>query len=461
MISLTFKEIAEICNGSLIKAGDRASFRGISTDTRTLERDMLFIPLLGQQFDGHNFIMEAYEKGISGVLIEKGKGLEIDAIDDIYIIEVDNTLDALMDISKHYRGRFNIPSIGVTGSTGKTTTKDMIATVLNRGFKVLKNIGNLNNQIGLPLTIFNLEEEYQMMVLEMGMSAQGEIDSLARIATPEIGVITNIGMSHIEHLGSRENIMKAKMEIANYMDSNSFLLLNGDDKYLSEMRHRDTKYKKIFFGLSRENDIYPEELEVNQRGGYSIIINWKGKKERFNILQPGIHNVYNALASIWIALHYNISAQEIQRAFDEFMPTGMRLEILDINDKKVINDTYNASPDSMKAALGVLNLMEGSRLAILGNMLEMGIFSEEGHRMVGEYLASTNIEHLITVGEMAKWIGDEAIKNRSSLRWSSYNTNDAVIRELPSVITNIDAILVKGSRSMRMEEIVYFLQERS
>ncbi|KAB3533197.1 UDP-N-acetylmuramoyl-tripeptide--D-alanyl-D-alanine ligase [Alkaliphilus serpentinus] len=461
MITLTYTTLSEICKGEIIRRGKKDSFQGISIDTRTAEKDMLFLPLKGQRFDGHHFIREAYEKGISGVLIDKDQKLNTDGLDGIYIIEVEDTLKALMDISSYYRRLFDLPCIGVTGSTGKTTTKDMISAVLGNRFKILKNIGNYNNQIGLPLTIFNLEPQHQMAVLEMGMSSLGEIDSLANIANPNIGVITNIGMSHIEHLGSRENIMRAKMEITNYMNSQDYLLLNGDDQFLSQMRNVPTKFIKIFFGLSKDNDIFPEEIQANKNGGYSIVIHWKGKAISFNILQPGIHNVYNALASIWIAFHYNISPEEIQTSLDEFKPSSMRLEIHQFNNIKVINDAYNASPDSMRAALAVLNLQKGNKLAILGNILEMGTFSEEGHRMVGADLALTDINNLVTVGEMAKWIGEEATKHKVDLDWHSFNNNEELIKDLPKILQNIDAILVKGSRGMRMEEIVYYLQERS
>ncbi|KAB3538593.1 UDP-N-acetylmuramoyl-tripeptide--D-alanyl-D-alanine ligase [Alkaliphilus pronyensis] len=460
MMTLTYEEICKACNGSIISYGKTETAKGVSTDTRAIEKDMLFVPLVGERFDGHTFIKEAQKRGASGALVEGGKAIDTKEYEDFYLIQVKDTPTALSNLSKYFRDKFKIPFIGVTGSTGKTSTKDMIASVLSSKFSVLKTIGNFNNHIGLPLTLFNLEEHHQFAVLEMGMSALGEISNLVKIVKPEIGVITNIGMSHIEHLGSKANIMKAKMEITEYMNEGNYLLVNGDDEYLQNLKGIDTPYEKVFFGLSKDNDFYP--IEVNQDNGYNITIAFEGENYIFNLPQYGIHNVYNGLAAIWIGKHYGVSPSEIQKAFNDYSPTKMRMEIIEINNYRIINDAYNANPDSMKAAIDVVsNLKGGRRIAVLGNMLEMGKFSEEGHRIVGSYLAKSKANMLITVGKDAAWIAKEVIKGNSNIDTYIVNSNKEAYEKLSALIQADDIILIKGSRGMQMEEIITFLQERS
>lgn len=407
--------------------------------------------------------MDAARKGASAILCQKEKKLPIDLLKDVAIIEVKDTLEALQLISQYYRKLFAIPFIAVTGSTGKTTTKDIISSVLAYKYNVLKSMGNLNNQIGLPLTLLNLEKQHEMGVVEMGMSSFGEIEALSKIVNPHIAVITNIGLSHIEHLGSRENIMKAKMEIASYLNDRNYLLLNGDDDQLCKRRREEGNYTKIFFGLSKQNDFYPEIVEdLGEKGSiFSIRIN--GCLYEFSLRQPGIHNVYNALAAVWIGLYYKLSPEEINLALKLYSPTKMRLEIIQTDDVKIINDAYNASPDSMKAALSVLSSIKGNRrIAVLGNMLEMGDFSEIGHRSIGDAVVSNRIDILITVGEMAKWIGKETEKkSKKSMKIFALNSNQEAIAIINNIIEKDDIFLIKGSRGMRMEEIVKFLQERS
>ncbi|SCX88827.1 UDP-N-acetylmuramoyl-tripeptide--D-alanyl-D-alanine ligase [Alkaliphilus peptidifermentans] len=462
MISLTYEEICRGCNGHIISKGASTSAYGVSTDTRTIQKGMLFVPLMGENFDGHTFIEEAKIKGATGAIIEKNRSLNLSVLDSMYLIEVEDTLEALSRLSKFYRNMFNIPFVGVTGSTGKTSTKDMISAVLSSHFSVLKNIGNFNNHIGLPLTLFNLEKHNQVAVLEMGMSAFGEISMLAEIVRPKIGVITNIGMSHIEHLGSKENIMKAKMEIAEHMTEDNYLIINGDDEYLKKLKGQKTPYTKIFYGIGQDNDLYPSSISENEDGGYSISITINDREATFNIKQYGLHNVYNGLVAIWIGNYFGLSPDKIQQAFDFYSPSKMRMEILELHNFKVINDTYNASPDSMKAAIDVLKHIKGKRkIAVLGNMLEMGAFSEEGHRLVGSYLVKAGVDGLIAVGDEARWIAMEVNYINSSINTIIVDDNKQACIKLNEMLENDDVILIKGSRGMQMEEIVNFLQERS
>ncbi|QUH20953.1 UDP-N-acetylmuramoyl-tripeptide--D-alanyl-D-alanine ligase [Alkaliphilus sp. B6464] len=462
MIEQSIEAIVEACNGVIINKGNKETVNKISTDTRTIEAGSMFIPLIGENFDGHMFIEDAIKNGSSAVLIQEGKLENISIPKDITIIQVKDTLEALMNIGRYYRNLFNIPFIGVTGSVGKTTTKDLISGVLSGKYSVHKNIGNFNNQIGLPMTLLNLENHHQISVLEMGMSSYGEILDLVNIVNPQIGVITNIGVSHIEHFGSKENIMKAKMEIATNLVKGNYLLVNGDDEHLKNIDKTNKDYEVIFYGLSSSNDFYPIKIEDLGESGSNFTVNIEGKPITFKIKQLGLHNVYNGLAAVWIGLKYDMTVEEIQRGLDHFEPSKMRLEVIEKDNMKIINDAYNASPDSMKAALDVLQTMKANRkIAVLGNMFEMGSFAEEGHRSVGEYLARKKIDILITVGDMADWIGLEAKEHGLDERKIfSVPNNTEAINILEKHINENDAILVKGSRGMTMEEIVRFLQER-
>ncbi|SES64583.1 UDP-N-acetylmuramoyl-tripeptide--D-alanyl-D-alanine ligase [Natronincola peptidivorans] len=461
MIKQSFESIIRACNGKVIQRGVEKNIEDISTDTRKMKDNSLFVPLVGENFDGHEFLVSAKNKGACGILYTKGRRIPIESLNNIYIIEVEDTLEALQNISKYYRELFDIPFIAITGSTGKTSTKDMISSVLSNKYSVLKNIGNLNNEIGLPLTVFNLDKQHEIAVLEMGMSGAGEILDLAKIVKPTVAVITNIGVSHIESLGSRENIMKAKMEIATYLKKDDYLLLNGDNDLLSTIKKERSIYQKVFFGLSKKHDIYPKNLVDLGENGFTFDIEINNKDYAFAVKQPGIHNVYNALAAIWIGLHNDMEVQAIREGLLKHEASKMRMEIISNCDVKIINDAYNASPDSMKAALRVLGDIKGARkIAVLGDMFELGDFSQEGHRMVGTF-AVDEVDILITVGNLAKWIADEAIKRGKKDQVYTITSNDEAIELLDKLVEKDDVVLVKGSRGMMMEEIVRYLQERS
>lgn len=460
MMKLTVEQLLEATGGRLIQGSPEIEITGISTDTRTLSPGVLFVPLAGENFNGHDFISNAVAQGARGYLQHQDQG---NAPEGVFVIQVGDTLQALMAISRYYRNLFAIPFVGVTGSTGKTTTKDMIAGVLGAKQQVLKNQGNLNNQIGLPMTLFQLEESHRAAVLEMGMSSFGEIYDLANIVRPKVAVITNIGMSHIEKLGSQENILKAKMEITSFMGEEEVLLINGDDPFLKQVKGIPQKFQVFTYGLSPENDIYPTHVEDHGLGGSTLEVSFKGKQMTFHVKQPGIHNVYNALAAIWLGFYFGLQEDEIQRGLATFHPSKMRLEIHEANGITVINDAYNASPDSMKAALTVLNQMEGARkIAVLGNIFEMGSFSEAGHRAVGAYAAQGNIDVIITVGDLAQWINEEikAYEDHGKIL-HSFSNNQEAIAFLRDFIKPQDVVLIKGSRGMKMEEIVQEILERS
>ncbi|MDR5658028.1 UDP-N-acetylmuramoyl-tripeptide--D-alanyl-D-alanine ligase [Serpentinicella sp. ANB-PHB4] len=462
MIKQRIDNIYSKCEGTII-TNPQTTILGISTDTRTIKPGEMFVALIGKNFDGHNYIEEAIKKGASAVCYEKGKynPAENDT-KSVSFIQVENTLANLQEISTYYRNLFDVPFVGVTGSTGKTTTKDMISHVLSHKYNTHKNEGNFNNEIGLPLTLLNLDKSHQYSVLEMGMSEKGEIENLAKIVEPNIAIITNIGLSHIENLGSKENIMSAKLEISTFLKQNDILLLNGDDELLKNYTPSNS-FKTVFIGLSKENDFFAEEINTVNENGYEFDVEIGKHKYRFEIKQPGIHNVYNALFAIWVGIYAEMNPDEINTALSTFKPTRMRLELIKLPRYTIINDAYNANPDSMNAALNVLSGQKGNKkIAVLGNMFEMGEHAEYGHRMVGEYVIKNKIDTLITIGNMATWIADEAKKlGFDTNKIYETHSNDEAFKKIVEITNDDDVILLKGSRGMKMDEIATNLQERS
>lgn len=456
MISLNLKQISGWIDGKVIKGDENLIIKGISIDSRNIEEGCLFIPLIGKHLNGHQFIKNAFQNGAIASLTQEDLCLhELDGV----IIKVSNTKDALQKLAKEYRRMFNIPCIAVTGSTGKTTTKDMIACILSRRFKVLKNKGNYNNEIGLPLTVLDLDNDIELMVLEMGMSGYGEIDKLADIVRPDVSIITNIGVSHIEKLGSREGILKAKMEITNYFGKKNILILNADDQLLYKLKD-SFSFEVLYFSLKGKGDLNVYDIVKYEKGmGFKV----KYKEKNFGVYLPalGIHNVYNAAAAITASLIFGIDEQAIIEGLKNFELEKMRMNIINFGDCILVNDAYNASPDSMKAALDVIIDIKADRhIAVLGNMLELGEWSERAHREIGEYISAKGIDILITVGEYAKFIADEAIKNgfKKTNVYVCSNNNEAH-DILKMIIRKGDLILFKGSRGMKLEEIINNIQE--
>ena len=464
MKTFTIRQIIEATKGQLLAGSPinlDAEISGVSTDTRTINKGELFIPLVGEIFDGHYFVDKAIEKGASAVLIHRD---DADFLPELFpavaVIKVADTLKALQDLASFQRNRFNIPIVAVTGSNGKTTTKDMIALVLSEKYKVLKTQGNFNNEIGLPLTLLGLEDSHEVAVVEMGMNHLGEIHRLAEIARPNIGVITNIGVSHIQNLGTKENILKAKMEIFDFFTSEDRAILNGDDEFLSKIAE-EFPYQVKYYGTSDISSIKAENIKLLGEQGISYNLNIGGETHPVEIPIPGKHNVYNSLAAAAVGSLMGIELDKIANALRSYRSGKMRLNIFSTDSNiKVIDDVYNASPDSMKAAIEILkDLGEGRKIAILGDMLELGDYSQKGHAEVGEAVAHKGIDILITVGQESKFIGTGAsscgMDNQNIIHLES---NKDVIEYLDTLIEQGDRILVKGSRGMKMEEIVEYLR---
>lgn len=449
MESIRINEIARCINGSTKNIKKDFVIKGISTDSRSIKKGELFIALEGVNFDGHNYIEEVFKKGAAAAVVSK-------KIDCNYpIIVAQDTLDGLKKIAACYKQKFHIPVIAVTGSTGKTSTKEMIASVLQEKFNVHKTQQNFNNEIGLSHTLFDLNKNHEISVLEMGMNNPGEIKSLVEIARPDIGVITNIGTAHIENLGSRENILSAKMEITTYFNSENLLIINSDDEYLSKIGKRD--YKVLGVSISGKGDYNAENISNLGEMGIEFTCKIRGAKNTFRISLPGMHNVYNALFAIAIGDLYDVSIEEMKSGILNFKPGKMRMDIIEAGGKvKIINDCYNANPDSMKAALDVLASYGNNRkIAVLGDMYELGSYSEEAHRETGRYAAS-KCDLLIAVGEQAMFIYEEC---KNLMESYYFKTKEEACLCLKDLIKTNDVILIKASRRMNMEHIANFITE--
>ncbi|MBO8128608.1 MAG: UDP-N-acetylmuramoyl-tripeptide--D-alanyl-D-alanine ligase [Peptococcaceae bacterium] len=426
-------------------------FWRVSTDTRTLAGGELFFALKGERFDGHNFVNSAIAKGAAGIVVSR----EVEIPPDISLLRVNDTLEALHDLARYNREQAGVFLIAITGSTGKTTTKDLVTAILRSKFKTLATQGNLNNEIGLPLTLLDLDESYEMAVVEMGMRGQGQIGLLCQIARPSAGVITNIGETHLEILGSVANIARAKGELLDYIPPDGFAVLNSDSPYMEEQAKR-CRGKIIYFG---NNSIASYRLKSYQLGEGGIIFRAEiGDREQFFRLPiPGRHNAINALAAIAVGREMGLSIDEIQEGLQKVTLSPMRLAILQIGTITVINDVYNANPASMTAALEVLRDKAGTRpsVAVLGDMLELGPRARTAHQAVGRACVQNGVTMLIAKGELSRDIVAGAIAAgmpRSQTRW--FTTNKEIVAYLHKILTGGEVVLVKGSRGMHMEEVV-------
>ena len=455
---LTIKELILASEGQLVsKCNEETIVSNIVIDSRKAGKDSAFVAIVGENLDGHNFINLAINQGCKTIIKNKNNNVDIEN-KEVNVIEVSDTEIALGDIAKFYKNKFKIPFIAVTGSVGKTTTRDMVYSTISAKYNSLKNVGNLNNQFGVPLTLFNLNKEHECAVIEMGMSGFNEIEYLANIVNPQIGIISNIGYSHVEHLGSRDGIFKAKMEIATNFDENSLLIVNGDDDCLKTLKTKVLVYKLRTFGFDKDNDIYCESYEMDEESiNFVAVIN--GKKEELFIPTVGKHNIYNAMAAILVGLNLNMTIEEIKDGLKNFQCTKNRLDIIKKDKLTLIDSVYNASIDSMSAALNILGRYENRRVAILGDMFEMGEFAEFGHRQVGK-AALGNIDIMIAIGKDSEFIVKELKENNmNENNLYHFETKEEAIESLDNIIKDDDVILVKASRGMNLEKVVEYLNK--
>ncbi|MCL4515768.1 MAG: UDP-N-acetylmuramoyl-tripeptide--D-alanyl-D-alanine ligase [Firmicutes bacterium] len=464
MERLWVKDILTATGGQLLQGPRIGHVKGISTDTRTVNAGELFIPLIGENFDGHRFIRQAAEKGAAGVLIGQGYEVPEEWGKDgaPFVIRVGDTLRALQDLARWYRTRFDLPVVAVTGSNGKTTTKDMVAAILSRRWKTLKTEGNYNNEIGLPLTLLRLDKATQAAVVEMGMRGAGQIEALAHLAKPTVGIVTNVGEVHMELLGSREAIARAKAELVAALDEGGLAVLNADDPRVAAMRLQ-TRARVLTFGVSGNGaripvDCLADNIQSHGIRGVIFRVSFGGKNWRVDLPVPGTHNVYNALAAACTALGLGFAPEEVAEGLAGCRLSKMRLEAVEApGGWLVINDAYNASPASMRAALQILaeSRDKGRIVAVLGDMGELGGLSEEAHRAMGEFVLKLGIDWLVTVGAKASLISQAARqKGFPRERSAVCATNAEALKQLDGIVQPGDVVLVKGSRVMKMEEVV-------
>ena len=454
MQTLTIKDLIRATGGEVeAKTAATAGLEidSIIIDSRKVREGSLFVPLLGESRDGHDFINSALVHGASASLTEKTVRISEPGT----VIRVKNTRKALGDIARYYKQKYPVKSVAITGSVGKTTTKDLVYAVLSERFRSYKTQKNFNNDLGVPLTIFGIEKEHEMAVIEMGMNHFGEIDYLAGIAQPDIAIITNIGMSHIENLGSREGILKAKMEIVNGFTEKNTLYVNGDDEYLKTVK--GGSYKLVRFGTSPENDIYAKDITPHGLDGVDFTVVYPGGEIKAHITRPGVHNVYNALAAVCAGLHFGVTPEEIARGLRDCEYSGERLEIIRHKDIEIINDCYNASPDSIRAALKVLSYSDKPRkVAILGDVLEMGGFAADAHRELGKDAVSADM--LITAGKNARELAEGA-KAAGMKDVISYDTTDELLEDIEKLVRPGDCVLVKASHGMKFVKMTDAIRE--
>lgn len=444
MKMFTATEIAKATGGTLV--GGEAEVTSVSTDTRTIEKGALFIAVKGERFDGNDYIAQAAQSGAAAAISDRPER-SVNA--EIPIIYVENSRAAQLKLARYHRDRFSVKLCGVTGSVGKTSTKDMIYAVLAAGFNTLKTEGNFNNDIGLPRTLFRLNEEYGAAVIEMGMSDRGEISVLSAAARPDCAVITNIGWCHIENLGTRENILAAKLEILDGMDENAPLIVCGDDEFLGKLNAERTGSRKLIrYGFGEENDVRAEDVR-HIDGGEEFTLVCGGRKIPAKLPVVGEHHILNALAAFAVGVEFGIDESAIVAAFMSYEASGMRQKIEKRGDVTVILDCYNASPTSMRSALSVLSTLNGRKLAVLGDMLELGERSKELHAGLAE-LSDLADEFYLYGSEMAA-LRDELLKKNVPVTQSE--SKEELTKKLLENIKSGDAILFKGSRGMKMEEI--------
>ena len=457
-------DVVKICNGEIICGNENEVLENFINDTREIKEGYVYVGFKGEHNDGNLFYEKALENGAKVCILQKDSmkdKLNVDEIKKKYsnrvIILVEDTIKAIQRIAEYKRSLYDIPVVGITGSVGKTSTKDIISSVMAKKYNVLKTLGNFNSQIGLPLTVLRLKENNDAMVVEMGMNALGEIHNLTKVAKPTVAVITNVGTAHIGNLGSRENILKAKLEILDSLQDGGTLVINNDNDMLYQWNkeNKNKKFKVITFGIENKSDIMPYDI-ISSENGSTYKIDIDGKTYNVNVTVGGNHFVLNSLCAITIGRLFNIDMQDILVGIAGCELTKRRMQV-EKNQKcvTIINDCYNANYDSMKAAIEYLGKINASKkIAVLGDMLELGEFSKGLHEKVGEEVAKNNVDILITVGSLAKDIAKKAIEKGMQEKdiYTCDNNNEA-IELIRQKANKGDAVLLKASNGLNFQEI--------
>ena len=448
MKAMSLREIATACGGHYY--GDESKLdlhiAGVAIDSRKIEKDYLFIPIKGARVDGHTFIPQVIESGALCTLSE----IVLENVSHPYILVV-SCEQALKDLAEHYRKALDIKVVGITGSVGKTSTKEMIGSVLSQKYNILKTEGNFNNEIGLPLTIFNIRDEHEVAVLEMGISDFGEMHRLAKMARPNICVITNIGLCHLENLGDRNGILKAKTEMFDFAQPNATIILNGEDDKLITIKDWDG-YHPLYFGLSTEMSAFAKDIHSLSLKGTSCTIYLGDKSFEVTIPIPGHHMVYNALAGALVGKQLGLSCEEIKAGIESLVPVSGRNNLIETDSLVIIDDCYNANPVSTKASLDVLATADTRKVAILGDMFELGENEKELHYDVGKHAAEKEIDLVICIGSLSENTAKGASYSNSEVRY--YETKAEFLSQAEKLLKKGDTVLVKASHGMQFSEIV-------
>ncbi len=461
MKNLTLEHIAEVCHGIYHGPVQMKNIEvtSITTDSRKVESGCLFVPIVGTRVDGHNFIEQVMEGGALAALSER----ELPNAAYPYI-QVESSLQAVKDIAAYYLDQLQIPVVGITGSVGKTSTKEMIASVLAQKYRVLKTQGNFNNELGLPLTVFRLREEDEIAVLEMGISDFGEMHRLAAISRPNTCVITNIGTCHLENLGDRDGVFRAKTEVFDHLKENAVVILNGDDDKLRQVSQVQGK-APLFFGLDQSDSIYADEIESRGLKGISCRIHTPRGTFCVTVPIPGIHMVYNALAGTAVGLTYGMNTDQIRRGIESLQSVSGRFHMIETDDLTIVDDCYNANPMSMKASLGIMKDALNRSVAILGDMGELGKDEIALHEEVGTFAASCGVDVLICVGKLSKYMETAARSAAASLGTSltilHFNSCQELEEQLPALLHRGDTVLVKASHFMQFDRLITVLRSFS
>lgn len=453
--------ILKAIKGSLVFGEADASVDGISINSRLAKPGELFFCIKGETFDGHDFIKDAISKGVAGIIFSDKEKFSAGQMNSgsLFAIEVEDTLRALQDLAFFHRKQYPVRVVGVTGSNGKSTTKEMIAAIAETSGSTLKNKGNLNNHIGLPLSLFELNKTHELAVLEMGMSAAGEIRRLAEIALPEIGVITNIFPAHLVELKNTRAVQAAKGELFESLGKDGTAVVNADDPMVFELAEK-LRSRVITFGIDQPADITATDISFRKNTGFDFTVNLFG--EKFPIYLPFISfgSIYNSLAAIATGHALGISKEKISEGIEKSVHLSQRGKVLLHNSMTILDDSYNANPGSMKDALKTLDRFEvdGEKFFVIGDMLELGDFSETAHVDLGKEIAKSSADYLITVGELANLAAQSARKiGMKKDKVASFENHQEAADFLSSHISTGDFILVKGSRSSRMEKIIEIL----
>jgi len=453
------KDCLNAVNGKLLQGSEAAIFHGVSINSRTIKEGELFVCIKGKNFDGHDFFGDAVNKGASGIILSDTKNLSTDMIAKKgfpFVIQSKNTLRALQDLASYQRSLFPFRVIAITGTNGKSTTKEMIASIIKTKYRTLKTKGNLNNHIGLPLTLLTREPEHEVGVLEMGMSAAGEIKRLAEIAKPDIGVITNISAGHLGQLKTIKEVQMAKGELFDSLHKEATAIVNADDPLVLELAE-SLRIKKITYGIKEPADIQASDIRNKGNHGFTFTAKIFDQAIPVKLPQIGYCNIYNALAAFATGHSLGITGQEMNLGLKNYQQIPQRNEQIHYEGITLINDTYNANPQSMREALKTLTEInaEGKRFFIIGGMLELGPLEEPAHHELGQEIARSNVDYLVTVGPLASLAAESAKANvQQQLQIGKFATHTEAAKYLLRKARKGDCLLVKGSRGSKMENVV-------